>query len=153
LVVPAASADDRRLLLFAVVAVLAAGLLVAAGILLVTGRADTPEPVDPVPFGFAKSLRTKVAEGGPVAFAGTTGDTGFWLALEDGKLVALQIRKPGTEDCNVRWRGSVDSFVDCHGDKVRSRQLARFRTEIPTSGARKGNLLVDLRDTVPPPAS
>jgi hypothetical protein len=148
-----ASPDDRRLLLFATVAVLAAGAMVAAGILLVTGRADTPEAVDPVPFGFAKSLERKVAEGGPVAYAGTTGDTGFWLALEDGELVALKIRKPGTRDCNVRWRGSVDSFVDCDGTKVRTGELARFRTEVPTSGPRRGNLLVDLRDTLPPPAA
>ena len=26
---------------------------------------------------------------------------------------------PGTKDCRVRWRGSIDSFVDCHDDKVR----------------------------------
>jgi hypothetical protein len=124
---------------------------VAAIILLVTGRADTPEAIEPVPFGFAKSLATKVEKGGPVAYAGTTGDTGFWLALEDGELVALQIRRPGTEDCNIRWRGSVDSFVDCNGSRLSSRQMARFPTEVPTSGARKGNLLVDLRETIPPP--
>jgi hypothetical protein len=144
--------DDRRVLLFATVAIIAAGLLVAALILAVTGRADTPEAVDPVPFGFAASLRTKVETGGPVAYAGTTGDTGFWLAIEDGRLVALKIKRPGT-DCNVRWRGSIDSFVDCNGDKVATRQLARFPTEIPKTGARKGNLLVDLRRTIPPPRS
>jgi hypothetical protein len=145
--------EDRRVLLFATVAVLAAGALVAALILAITGRAETPDAVDPVPFGFAKSLRTKVEKGGPVAYAGTTGDTGFWLAIEDGELVALQIRRPGTEDCNVRWRGSVDSFVDCNGDEVGTRQLARFPTEVPKTGPRKGNLLVDLRRTIPPPQS
>ena len=54
----------------------------------------------------AKSLQDKAKDGGPFAFAGTTGDTGFWVAIEDGKLVALKIRKPGTADCNVIWRGS-----------------------------------------------
>ena len=87
-----------------------------------------------------------------MAYAGTTGDTGFWLAIEDGKLVALKIRKPGTSDCNVRWAGSVDSFVDCDGKQVRTSQLARYRTEIPQTGGRKGKLLVDLRTTIPPPA-
>jgi hypothetical protein len=148
----ASRSDDRRVLLFATIAVLAAGALVAALILAITGRAGTPDAVAPVPFGFAKSLRTKVEAGGPVAYAGTTGDTGFWLAMEDGRLVALQIRRPGTH-CNVRWRGSIDSFVDCHDEKVTTHQLARFPTEVPRTGPRKGNLLVDLRRTIPPPRS
>jgi hypothetical protein len=143
--------SDTRVLLIATAAVIGAGLLIAAAILLVSGRADTPAVTGPIPFGFAKSLTTKVEKGGPVAYAGTTGDTGFWLALEDGELVALQIRKPGTDSCNVRWAGSVNSFLDCNGDKVRTTQLARFPTEVPKSGDRKGNLLVDLRHTDPPP--
>ena len=51
----------------------------------------------------------------------------------------------------MRWRGSRDSFVDCNGDQVRMDQLARYPTEIPKQGDRKGDLLVDLRDTIPPP--
>ena len=142
---------DTRAILIATLAVLVAGLLVAAVILFVTGRAKTPEVTGPIPFGYAKSLTDKVKKGGPVAYAGTTGDTGFWLAIEDGELVALKIKKPGTADCNVRWAGSVDSFVDCNGDKVRMDQLARFRTEVPKKGDREGNFLVDLRDSIPAP--
>lgn len=143
---------DTRVLIVATLAVLAAGLLIAAAILVVTSRAKTPAVTGPIPFGYAKSLQTKVKTGGPVAYAGTTGDTGFWLAIEDGELVALKIRRPGTKDCNVRWAGSVDSFLDCNAKRVRSEQLARYRTEIPRSGDRKGNFLVDLRHTIPPPS-
>ncbi len=128
------------------------GLIVAATILVITGRAKTPEIKGPIPFGLAQSLKQQAQDGGPYAFAGNTGDTGFWIALEDGKLVALKIQKPGTTDCNVRWRGSIDTFVDCHNKPIRIDQLARYPTEIPTRGSQKGVLLVNLSGTIPPPA-
>ena len=133
----------------ATLAVLAAGLAIAAAILFVTARAKAPTVRGPIPFGYAKSLEAKVKTGGPVAYAGTTGDTGFWLAIENGELVALKIRRPGTAGCNVRWAGSVDSFLDCNGKRVRMDQLARYPTEIPKRGDDKGILLVDLRHTIP----
>ncbi len=144
---------DTRVIVVATLAVLTTGLVIAGLILFITGRAKTPVVNGPIPFGYARSLHASVKQGGPVAYAGTTGDTGFWLALEDRQLVALKIRRPGTADCNVRWAGSVDSFVDCHGDHLRSQQLARYRTEIPRTGDRKGMYLVDLRHTIPAPAA
>jgi hypothetical protein len=144
---------DTRVLVLATLAVVVFGLIIAATILLITGRAKTPAIKGPVPFGVASSLREKAKEGGPFAFAGDTGDNGFWIALEDGKLVALKIRKPGTKDCNVVWRGSKDTFVDCNGDPIRMDQLARYPTEIPKHGDRKGVLLVNLDGSIPPPAS
>jgi hypothetical protein len=140
---------DTGILIVATASVLAAGLVIAAGILLVTARAKSPSVSGPIPFGYAKSLKAKVKTGGPVAYAGTTGDTGFWLAIENGELVALKIRRPGTAGCNVRWAGSVDSFLDCNGKRVRMDQLARYPTEIPKRGDDKGILLVDLRHTIP----
>ena len=42
----------------------------------------------------------------------------------------------------MRWRGSINSFVDCHGDKLKSTDLERATaTEIGLSGASKGELL------------
>jgi hypothetical protein len=140
---------DTRLVLGATAAVIVAGLLVAAAILLVTGRAKTPEPDGPVTFGVAKTLREKVAEGGPVAYAGTRGDDGFWVAIEDGELVALVVQQPRL-GCNVRWRGSVDSFT-CGDAEVESRDLERYRVVIPKRGEEKGRFLVDLRDVQAPP--
>lgn len=144
---------DTRVFVVATLAVLVLGLLIAATILLITGRAKTPEIQGLIPFGVAKSLREKAETGGPFAFAGDTGDSGFWLAIEDGQLVALKIQKPGTQDCNVFWRGSKDTFEDCNGDPIRMDELARYPTEIPERGDRKGVLLVDLDGTIPPPAS
>ena len=86
--------SDTKLIIRATAAVLVAGLVIAAAILLVTGRAKTPGLDKPIPFGIASSLRAKVREGGPILLAGTTGDTGFWLTFEDGHLVALDLKKP-----------------------------------------------------------
>jgi hypothetical protein len=144
---------DRRIVVVATISIIVAGLLIAGAILAVTSRASPPKITKPVAFGVARSLHQRIDDGGPVAYAGTTGDTGFWLALEQGKLVALKIRQPGPGHCNVRWKGSVNSFVDCHGDKVRIDRLARYPVEIPRRGDQKGLLLVDLRHTDPPPAA
>lgn len=140
---------DTRLVVGATAAVIVAGVLVAVAILLVTGRAKTPAPDEPITFGVAKTLRDKVAEGGPVAYAGTRGDDGFWVAIEDGELVALVVQQPRL-GCNVRWRGSVDSFT-CGGEKVDSTDLDRYRVIIPERGDEKGRFLVDLRDVQAPP--
>ena len=138
--------------LLGIVLVLVIGILIAAAILLVTGRAKTPKMEGLIRFGQAKSITEKARDGGPFAYAGSTGDTGFWVALEDGKLVALKIRRPGTKDCNVIWRGSRDSFVDCNDDPVKMDQLARYRVVIPDKGDNKGQFLVDLSSNIPPPA-
>ena len=141
---------DAKLVIVATAAVIVAGLLVAAAILLVTGRSKTPGNEKPIPFGYAKSLTTKVRAGGPVAFAGTSGDDGFWLALEHGRLVPLLVRQPGPPACVLRWRGSRDTFT-CDGRPVTTGSLVRYSTEIPKRGDRKGILLVDLRQVEPAP--
>jgi hypothetical protein len=51
----------------------------------------------------------------------------------------------------VRWRGSINSFVDCHDDKLKSTDLDRYRTEIGLTGDSKGELLIDLRHREPAP--
>jgi hypothetical protein len=138
--------------LLGIVLVLVLGILIAAAILLVTGRAETPKMEGLIRFGQAKSLTEKARDGGPFAFAGSSGDTGFWVALEDGELVALKIRKPGTKACNVVWRGSRNTFVDCDGNPIRMDRLARYRVVVPAKGANKGQFLVDLSSNIPPPA-
>jgi hypothetical protein len=144
---------DTRVIVLATLGVLVLGLVIAASILLITGRAKNPAIKGSIPFGIARSLKEKAKEGGPFAFAGDTGDSGFWIAIEDGNLVALKIQKPGTKDCNVIWRGSKNTFVDCHGRPIRIDQLARYPTKVPKKGPDKGILIVNLNGTIPPPAS
>jgi hypothetical protein len=144
--------SDTRVAVVATLGILVFGLLIAGTILFITGRAKNPDIKGSIPYGFARTIRSQVKDGGPYLFAGRTGDTGFWIALEHGKLVALKIKKPGTKDCNVRWRGSIDTFVDCHNQPIRIDQLARFPTKVPKSGAQKGVLLVNVSGTIAPPA-
>jgi hypothetical protein len=143
---------DLRLLLITGAAVVVAGLLVAAGILVATNTGK-PNARKPLALGDAGTLQRSTAKGGPVYFANPFGGTGFLLALEHNKLVALLPALPAETTCRVRWKGSINSFVDCHNHKVGSTQLARFHTDIPNAGDQQGVLLVDLRRREPPLAS
>jgi hypothetical protein len=144
---------DTRVIVLATLAVLVFGLVIAAGILLISGRAKNPQIKGSIPFGVASSIRQKAKDGGPFAYAGNRGDDGFWVAIENGRLVALRIQKPGTKGCNVIWRGSKNTFVDCNSKPIRMDQLARYATRVPKTGHDKGLLMVDLSRTIPAPAS
>jgi hypothetical protein len=145
--------SDAKLLLVAAGAVILAGLLVAAVLLLATGRASSPTKYVAFPAGDARAIRTDLKKGGPFFYPDPFGgNRNILLALEDGKVVALSDIKPGTKDCRVRWRGSIDSFVDCNDEKIRSTELARYQSEIGQIGDNEGELLVDLRRRLPAPA-
>ena len=145
--------SDAKLLLVAAGAVIVAGLLVAAVLLLATGRASSPTKYVAFPAGDATAIRKDLKSGGPFFYPDPFGgDRNILLAIEDGQVVALSDIKPDTKDCRVRWRGSIDSFVDCHDDKVQSTDLARYQSEIGQIGDNKGELLVDLRRLEPAPA-
>jgi hypothetical protein len=150
---PAARRGNTGVLVVGALLVLVVGLVIAAAILLVTGRAKTPKMEGFIRFGQAESLEKKARDGGPFAYAGSSGDTGFWVALEDGELVALKIQKPGAPDCNVIWRGSRDRFEDCNGDAIRMDELARYPVDIPERGPNKDQFLVNLSGNIPPPAT
>lgn len=146
--------SDTKLLLVAAGGVIAAGLLVAAVLLLATGRAASPTKYRAFPAGDARSIARDLKDGGPFFYPDPFGgNRNILLAIEGGKVVALSDVKPGTTSCRVRWRGSLDSFVDCHGDKLGSRDLARYQASVGEVGANKGELLVDLRHEEPAPGS
>jgi hypothetical protein len=146
--------SDAKLLIVAAGGVIAAGLLVAAVLLFATGRAASPTKYEPFDAGVAKAIHTDLKKGGPYFFADPFGgNRSVLLALEDGEIVALADVRPGREDCRVRWRGSVDSFVDCDDQKLTSQELDRYRVEIPTVGKSKGELFIDLREREPAPSA
>jgi hypothetical protein len=141
-----ASRSDARILILATGAVIVAGLFVAAILLLASGRAVSPTTYTPFSAGSNRALESTLKEGGPYFFPDPFGGSrNILLALEGGKVVALSDILPDTTDCHVKWKGSINSFVDCHGDRLKSSELARYRTEIGVSGSAKGLLLVDLR--------
>jgi hypothetical protein len=146
--------SDAKLLLVAAGGVIVAGLLVAAVLLLATGRASSPSKYEPFDAGVAASIRKDLKDGGPYFVADPFGgDRSILLALEEGKIVALSDIKPGTKDCRVRWRGSIDSFVDCNDRKLQSTDLARYPSEVGKIGDAKGELFIDLRHREPAPAA
>jgi hypothetical protein len=148
-----ASRSDAKILLVATASVVLAGLLVAAVLLLATSRSSSPTKYAPFPAGVAQSIKSQLKDGGPFFYPDPFGgDRNILLAIEHGEVVALSDILPSTTSCRVKWRGSIDSFVDCHGDKLTSGELARYRTEIGTVGVNRGELLIDLRHREPPPA-
>ena len=110
--------------------------------------------VDNDPKPAVASIKKDLKSGGPYFVADPFGgDRSILLAIESGQVVALSDIKPGTKDCRVRWRGSIDSFVDCKDRKLQSTDLARYQSEVAEIGAQKGELLIDLRHRLAAPAA
>jgi hypothetical protein len=132
--------------------VVLAGIFIAAALILATsGTTRTPDHPRPLCLGDARSLNRAIDQGSPLYFANPFGGNGFWLDKEGGRFVALDLVLPGTRDCTVRWRGRVDSYVDCDGRHRRSTALDRFAVTVPVRGTRKGGVLVDLRQRIAAP--
>jgi hypothetical protein len=121
-----ASRADRQLLVFTTVLVLVAGLLVAAALFFATGGGDSTPKTKPLFVGLEKQLRKNLREEGPQYIPSPFGGNGFWLDLEGGKLVAYSVVLPGTRDCNVKWKESRKSYVDCDDRLVQPGELDRF---------------------------
>ena len=147
-----ASRSDARLLLTATAAVVAAGVIVAVALLFATGRSNSPTKYKPFSAGPAKAIKQQLQDGGPFYVPDPFGgNKSILFALENGRVVALSNVLPGTKDCSIRWKGSVNRFQDCHGDRFTSEQLDRFTTTIDAAGSAKGLLLVDLQQKLPAP--
>jgi len=151
--VPAAP-DDRRVLLFAGGIVLLAGLAVAALLFLATGGTqETPSGSKPLFLGLKRELVSKIKQGGPLYFASPFGENGFWLDLENGKIVALDIVKPGTPDCQVKWRDPRNAYVDCNDHDLQATDLDRYHVTVGKlqKNAPKDAVYVSLKIKEPAP--
>ena len=145
--------SDTRLLIGAGAAAVLGGVLVAVVLLLATSRADSPKKYRPFPAGPETQLRSELRKGGPFYYPDAFGGKrSILFALEGDQVVALMTHTPGDEECRVRWRGSVDSFVDCRGTRLRSDQVGRYQTTISTQRGTGDVVVVDLRKELPPPA-
>jgi hypothetical protein len=146
------SKSDTRLLLTATLAVLVAGAFVAVVLLFATGRGGSPTRVRPFAAGLASSIRSELRDGGPYYFPDPFGkERSILFALENGKIVALATQLPGTTDCLLKWKASLDRFVDCHGVRHTSEELARYDSYVDPDGENKGILFVNLRHKIPAP--
>jgi hypothetical protein len=143
---------DVKPLIFAAIGAIAIGAVVA-GLIVYATRGRQPTKLAPFPAGLEQSIRNDVRQGGPVYYPDPFGGhRSIWFALEHDQLVALAGRTWERADCTVRWRGSLDAFVDCDGNRLTSEQLPRYPSSVPTTGADKGAVLVDVRRLLPPPS-
>jgi hypothetical protein len=149
----APSRDDTRILIFATLLVVVAGVLVALVLLLATGQGGSPTKYQPFEAGAAKDIKRSVTEGGPFYVPDPFGGSrSIMFALEGGQLVALSNVLPGTQDCHIRIKDEGKTFVDCHGDIQTSEELARYVTVVDPREDGNDILLVDLRKKEPAPA-
>ena len=144
---------DRKLILITSALLILAGVLFAAVLVFATGT-DTPRSADdgPLYIGPKRDIVEKLDEGSPLYFANPFGGRGFWVDREDGELVALDVGRADDPECSIRWRGSKGSYIDCHGDRLTTADMARYPVEVVASGTRAGSVLVDLDGLEPPPA-
>jgi hypothetical protein len=149
-----AAPSDRRILVFAIALVAFAGILIAAALFFATGGGKgDPKQTGPLYLGLASDLRSQIAKGSPLYFANPFGGNGFWLDRQNGSFVALALVLPHTHDCEVKWKGRQDSYVDCHGDKVTIDDLDQYKVSFRNGGNSGRGLYVDLRRRIPAAAS
>ncbi len=150
----APSREDTRILVFATLLVVIAGVIVALVLLLATGRASSPTKYEPFDAGAARDVERLLEEGGPYYVPDPFGGSrSIMFALEDGEVVALSTVMPGTKDCRVLWRDSRDAFVDCNDARHQSTDLARYVTTVEPREGANDILFVDLRKKEPPPSA
>jgi hypothetical protein len=145
--------SDVKPLIIAAITAIAMGVVVAALILYATGRGNAPTKPAPFAAGLERTIRNDVKSGGPVFYPDPfRGYRSILFALEQGRLVALATHTWNRNNCTVQWRGTLDRFVDCDGNRLTSDQLPRYPYIVPSTGAAKGAALVDVRTLLPPPA-
>ncbi len=144
--------SDVKPLLAAAFVVVVLGLGAAVLILRATGQGNAPRTPRPFAAGLENSIRNDVKTGGPVYYADPYGGyRGIFFTLEQDHLVAAAAHTWNRSSCTVRWRGSLNRFVDCDGNRLTSEQLPRYPYTVPGAGAAKGAVLVDVRTLLPPP--
>jgi hypothetical protein len=132
--------SEVRLLAGIVAVVVLCGLAIAGGILFLT-RGGDGGPCGKVNAGSLSDLVPRAsAEPTFVAFGN---NCQYWLALRDGKLVAVK-PKIAALDCLVDWKPAPEHFF-CGDRQVTFAQLDYYPTSLGT-GEFKGSWLVDFDD-------
>jgi len=144
------SASDRRLIVMTGGALLLAAAFFG-GVLVLATNSD-PGPRKPVFLGLQDQKRKDIRADGPQYVSNPFGGNGFWLDLEKGKLVALDVDAPGPGYCEVKWKRTT--YIDCHGDSVTTLDLNRFKVIIGSrDGSPSDSVFVDLRSREPAPST
>ena len=115
---------DLKLLATLTAVVIGVGLFIAAALIVVTGDDDAVE-CGTLSLGSAEAVRDEV-EGGP-AYRTGGGECGFWIALDEGDVVAYRTDQPA--GCTLRVE--AQQFT-CGGELVDPGDLAQYPISIVT---------------------
>jgi hypothetical protein len=117
---------DVKLLVAATVAVLLTGFLIALGFLAAANSGGSRATCGRLPVGTADGVRNDLETGGPYFQTGGA-RCSFWLALDDGDIVAYRADQPGS--CSLRLER--EEFA-CGGRPVDVATLKQFPVSIET---------------------
>jgi hypothetical protein len=117
--------SDIKLVLAATAAVLAGGLLIAAALVVATRGGDDAH-CGRLPAGAADDLRTELEDGGPQYQTGG-GACGYWLALDEGDIVAYRAKQP--DGCTLHYD---DGAFRCGAQRPDAADIARYPVTIET---------------------
>ncbi len=116
---------DIKLLAGATIGVLLAGFLIAGAALIAT-RGSKNIVCPQLQAGDAAQVRKTLQSGGPYFNTGGA-DCGFWLALDNGNIVAYRSSQPS--GCTLKLKRD---HWDCGGQTVESSTLAQYPVSIQT---------------------
>jgi len=141
-----ARTSDIKLIVSATIAVVLAGLFIAGGMLIATSSGSKNPTCGQLNLGQAADVRSRLETQGP-SFVTGGADCGFWLALENGDIVASRVHQPS--GCALNLRDRATHWV-CGKTTVDAAQLARYPVDIRTIGQTDA-VIVDL--FLPPTSS
>ncbi len=135
-----ARSSDIKLIVSATVAVVLAGLLIAGGMLIATSSGSNNPVCGQLNLGKASDVRNRLETQGS-SFVTGGASCGFWLALDNGDIVAYRVEQPSGCALNLRDRGT--RWV-CGGETMDVAHLARYAVSVQTVGTTDA-VIVDLR--------
>lgn len=115
---------DIKVIVGATVAVLLLGGFIF-GAMMMTTRGGSGPTCGQLNIGLATGVRDTLGNGPYFQTGG--GQCGFWLALENGDIVAYKAVQPSK--CTVQYK--LDHW-DCDGKLISASRLARYPVSIPT---------------------
>ena len=133
---------DIKVILGATIAVLLLGGFIA-GAAIVTTRGSKSTECGQLSVGLASDIRNNLDSGGPYFVTGGA-QCGFWLALENGDVVAYKAIQPS--GCTLRLR--LDHW-SCGGATVPVVHIAKYPASIQTVHGEDA-LIVNLGTPAPP---
>ena len=143
-----ARSSDIKLIVSATFAVLLAGLFIAGGMFIATSSGSKNPLCGQLDLGQAADVRNRLQTQGPSFVTGGS-SCGFWLALENGDIVAYRVQQPSGCALNLRDQGT--RWV-CGSATVDAATLTRYTVEIQTIGTTDA-VIVDLSPVATTPTT